>query len=275
MSNSPMTYANESAFREKITHFKQSGPSKIHLVFDFDRTLTVRHANTDEDITAWHIMQAHLPEEGKASYLQFFRKYRALELEGKMTTEDAVTWWSAMLDLFVRYQVNMRAVESDFLHRASIRPGTAELFRLCHEHGIPAVILSAGIRDVIEVWSRTYDIRPSLILSTALQVDASGRVVEWQKDTLVHIFNKHEADHHELIAIRKARPNAIVIGDGLSDADMAGGSGDILRIRVFDPRPDEVFDMAEVRDKTFQSFDAMIEGGNFEPLNRLLAGMLH
>ena len=62
----------------------------------------------------------------------------------------------------------MAGVEQDFLSKASIRPGTKELFDLCAEHGIPTIILSAGIKDVIELWAEAYQIKPSVILAPTI-----------------------------------------------------------------------------------------------------------
>jgi HAD superfamily phosphoserine phosphatase-like hydrolase len=216
----------------------------------------------------------HLPKAGKQEYAALFKKYRALEIAEVLTDQLAVEWWSASFDILVKYKVNMAEVERDFMHRASIRPGAAQLFGLCRANDIPTVILSGGVREVIEAWSRHYAIRPSLMLSTALVLDHAGTIVGWDKATLIHVLNKHEADHAELTSIRKNRPKAIVIGDGMSDADMAKGDADVLRIRVFDPRDDETADIGQVRARTFERFDAIIESGSLAPVLTVIESMI-
>jgi len=264
-----LTFLPDGALQAKLAEFALAGPDKLHFVFDFDRTLTVAHLGTAEDITSWHILREHLPEAGKQVYQQLFEKYRALEIAGSMTETDAAVWWTSTLDLFVEYRLDLKAVEQDFLDRASIRSGATELFQLCQTHNIPTVIMSAGIRDVIDIWDKLYMINPSLVISTALELDAEGRIVGWHRDTLVHALNKAETSHPELSAIRGERPMAILVGDGMNDVDMASGDANVLRVRIFDPRPNEVVDIALERAKTFAKFDAMIENGSMVPLLEL------
>jgi HAD superfamily phosphoserine phosphatase-like hydrolase len=257
------------AFTAKVADFRQAGSAGMHVIFDFDRTLTVKRPGSDDEVTTWHILQEHLPEPGRRQYQKLFKKYRALEQSGDMTSQDAITWWSSILDLFVEHSIDLSVVEDDFLNRASIRPGAADLFKLCADNGIPAVILSAGIREVIDIWCRKYNIQPSLVISTALVLDDNNKVIGWQKETLVHVLNKSEANHPELLDIRSRRPHTLVVGDGLDDAAMASGEQGIMRIRVLDPRADELDSTAEQR-KTLERFDALIRSGSLQPLHELL-----
>jgi HAD superfamily phosphoserine phosphatase-like hydrolase len=266
--------ANDEAFMRKVGEYAAAGAAKLHVIFDFDRTLTVRKSEVyDDDVTSWHILRSHLPEnskelDGQRRYDTLFAEYRAKEIAETLTEQDAVTWWSSILDLFVEYEVNMNEVEDDFVERASVRPGTVELFNLCNELEIPTVILSAGMRDVINVWSRAYGVDPTVVLSTALITDKQGRITGWDKDTLVHVMNKHEAGHAEIAAIKTNRPNVLVVGDSLGDADMV--DDEALRIRIYDPRADELDDLDRVKSRTFDKFDALILKGDFMPLVRLV-----
>lgn len=269
-----MTCVDGDALLRKIAHFAEAGTASLHIVYDFDRTLTVSHPETQEDVTTWHILDKHLSDEGHARCQELFKKYRALELEDRLTERDAAEWWNASLQLYVDERVNIKQVDADFLARASIRPGTVELFALCKKYGVPNVIMSAGIRDVIDMWAQKYAIDPALVLSTALKLDSEGVIVGWDKDTLVHVLNKHEAGHKDLTAIRAVRPNVIVIGDGMTDADMAEGDDNVLRIRIFDPRPDEVVDIEAVRQKTFTRFDALLESGTLYPILKVIESIV-
>ena len=258
-----------SVLDAKIADFMQVGADSMHVIFDFDRTLTVKKPGSDDEVTTWHILGEHLPPEGKLEYKSLFQKYRGVELRGELTTQTAVDWWSASFELYIKYGINLVGVEDDFLNKASIRPGVAELFELCAKHGVPTVILSAGIRDVIEIWCRRYKIEPSLIISTALTMDVTGKITGWKKDTLVHVLNKSEATHTELVRIRGEHPKTFLVGDSLDDTTMASGDRDVIRIRVLDPRADEVTSEQEIQ-KTLERFDALIQSGSLRPLFELI-----
>lgn len=258
-----------STLEAKITDFKQAGANGMHAIFDFDRTLTVKKPGSDDEVTTWHILGEHLPPEGKVEYKNLFQKYRGIELRGELTTQAAIDWWSASFELYIKNGINLLDVENDFLSKASIRPGVAELFKLCAKHSIPTIILSAGIRDVIEIWCRRYEIKPSLIISTALTLDATGKITGWQKDTLVHVLNKSEATHSELVNIRIKRPKTFLIGDSLDDVTMASGDRDVIRVRILDPRTDEVISEQDVH-RTLERFDALIQAGSLQPFCELI-----
>ena len=265
--------ADASALAAKVAGFAHAGAAGIHAVFDFDRTLTVKKPGSQDEVTTWHILQAHLPEEGRLKYQKLFEKYRTLELSGDMTQQDAVDWWSAILDLFVEHRIDLAEVEEDFLDKASIRPGTLELFKLFADNNIPTIILSAGIREVIDIWCRKYNIKPSLVISTALVLDENNRIIGWGQDTLVHILNKSEATHAELLNIQSRRPKAFLVGDSLDDAAMASGKQDIIRTRILDPRADEIVSVSEEQ-KTLEKFDALIKSGSLQPLHELVEGII-
>lgn len=242
----------------------------IHVVADFDRTLTDRRPGSNEDITSWNILRDHLPPEGQQHCQELFAIARPKELAGTMTVEDAVAWWSGVLNTYAHYGIDMNAVERDFLHRATIRRGTKDFFVLSERLGIPITVLSAGVKDVIELWADHYDTHPTLTISTELILDENRKISDWKRGTLVHILNKSEVDHPELNRIRAERPLAMVFGDGIGDADMAIGEEGVLRARIYDPRPDEANDIEAERAKTFEHFDLMIENGSIDPLTELL-----
>lgn len=244
--------------------------ARIHAAADFDRTLTQRREGSQEDITSWNILRDHLPPDAQAECQRLFEIARPKELAGIMTKQDAVSWWSAVLNIYAEHHLDMKEVEEDFLDRASIRTGTKQFFDLCAKLDIPTIVLSAGVKDVIDLWSRTYDISPSLTISTELILDEQRRISGWKENTLVHVLNKSEMDHPELNRIRTERPLSIIFGDSMTDADMAAGEEEVLRVRIYDPRPDEVVDINAERAKTFERFDAMIESGTLEPLVELL-----
>ena len=262
------------ALGAKLARFQRAGGGRMHMVFDFDRTLTVARDDMVGDTTSWGILHSHLPETGQQRCSELFNTYRPKELDGTLTKHEAITWWSSVLDIYAEYKLDFAAVEADFLARASIRPGAAELFQLARAHGIPTVVLSAGTKDTIDLWNATYGVAPSLVISTVLQLDDKRRVVGWHPGSLVHTLSKDEADHEELAAIRAERPFAIVVGDSLHDASMASGEAQTLRVRILDPRPDETYDPSHERHKTFERFDAIIETQSMAPLGEVLAGVL-
>jgi 5'-nucleotidase len=116
-----------------------------------------------------------------------------------------------------------------------IRAGVAEAFQHCHERGIPIIILSAGLGNVIEEVVRQHipkvggvygepweNVR---VLSNTMLWDENGEFADFSP--LIHMFNKSLADAPaDLKALIKNRDHCILCGDGLGDLTMADGHMD-------------------------------------------------
>lgn len=59
-----MTTGNPEKLHQKLTRF-MGRAAEIHVVADFDRTLTDRRPGSNEDITSWNILRDHLPRQGQ------------------------------------------------------------------------------------------------------------------------------------------------------------------------------------------------------------------
>lgn len=260
-------YQDSPALDRKIERLNAAGNAMTHLVIDFDRTLTVAK-DVSVEATSWQVMERQMPLEGKREYVDLFNAYRHFELDGTLTTNLAEEWWSKSLSLLTKYSVNLNKVEETFLDTVELRPGAVELFSTAQKHGIPTVILSAGVKDIIDILLTQNGVTPPLVISTELTTDVDGVVTGWHPDTVVHVLNKNEVKHDELDKIRRERPFSIVIGDSLDDANMAAGEEDVLRIRIVDPRPDE--DVSTTLEKTFSKFDLAILNGSLDGVVRLI-----
>lgn len=249
----------------KLGRFQREGKGKTHLLFDFDRTLTVNN-NKGEDITTWHILRSHFTPQAQRQYDDLFQRFRPLEIQQKLTQNDAIAWWEQTLSLIKDSQVNMQKVEQNFLSKANARPYATEVFETCEQLGVPTVILSAGVKDVITLWCSYYKINPTVILSTQLKLGEGGLVIGWEKNSLIHVLNKREKGHADLSRIQVTHPLTILVGDSVHDADMVEGEEDVIRIRVIDPREDENISHKRFAEETFQRFDLMIGNGSMKGL---------
>ncbi len=56
-------YSNKNKLLKKLNRIFSDGKDNLHLVLDFDRTLTPRKNKFGEDVTTWEIFKQHLTEE--------------------------------------------------------------------------------------------------------------------------------------------------------------------------------------------------------------------
>ena len=206
----------------KINRLKKDGIGNLHLLLDFDRTISVSKHGKDR-VSQWHAMRQHLTADEQKQCENLFRIYRPLEVSGQLTVEQSRDWNSAELNLMVKFSLDLNAVEQNLINHLTLRPGVVELFKFCETHEVPIVILSSGIKNVIDMFLRSYGIKSTLTIATELEVNDKGILVGWKKSTLVHNYNKRESAHSELKQIRLKQPNCILVGDSLHDAAMTNG----------------------------------------------------
>ena len=253
----------------KLNKFITEGKDKLHLLMDFDRTLTVGRDKNGKDNSSWQILGNHLPPREHAKQRKLYHKYRPLEISGKMTPEEAITWAHQSLNIFITNNISLMEIEKDFQQKTDIRPYGKELLNFAEKIGIPTVILSAGIGQIIDLWSKTFEVSPTLVLANRLITDQNGKIIDWDKD-IIHHLNKKEKGHGKLFKLKTQRPNTILLGDAIEDANMTDGKENILRIRIFNPREDEKITPEEFARLTFEKYDLIVENETLEPVLRIL-----
>jgi HAD superfamily phosphoserine phosphatase-like hydrolase len=223
---------DQEAIQRKLEQFARAGAHMITYLFDFDRTLTTSK-HTGEDITTWYILHGLLPEVGRTEMSELRETYQPLELSGKLTEDGALTWWNSALSLYVKHPVNIDDVRQA-ARQVQLRDGTVELYKECDDANIPWVILSAGNEDVIDTITEEHGIHPRLTLSTKFVLAEDGRILGWDRGSMIHILNKRERGNTELSHLREERPYTVLVGDSLQDVDMAEGDEYVLRVRICD-----------------------------------------
>jgi len=262
-------FQNAELVETKLASFITAGPTKLHIVSDFDLTLTAgKHPG--DNLGTWDVMDALIPAEGVTRHTEIYQSFRPIEIAGQLTAEMAAEKWAETLDLITSYHMDIDDIKTAFLSVATLRPGAKELFDLSRRRGIPTVILSSGIRNVIEIMAKHYDIQPDFILSNDLSIDKTGHVNGWQRDSLIHILNKHEMGHDELARLRASHSRILLLGDVPADADMVVGHDDVLRIRVLDPRRGECHNLTAALEASFTAGYDLVTEHSLKPVVTIL-----
>lgn len=244
--------------QRKLGEFARAGVNQLFYVFDFDRTLTTSK-HTGEDITTWYILHGVLPDVGRQEMSDLHRTYQPREVAGNLTVAEALTWWNSAFELYVKHPVNINDIRQA-ASAVELRDGTTRLFKDCEAAGIPSIILSAGVSDVIDIILGARDIHPTAVISTKLILSDDGRILDWDRDSMIHVLNKHEYGNSSLSHIRDERPYTILVGDSLQDVDMVDGDEQVLRIRVCDLAHDDPEKQAAYLQHSFETgFDMVLE----------------
>lgn len=242
----------------------------IRIVSDFDRTLTQGKSGIG-GTTSWSILENFMNQKCLNSQRILFQKYRQMEIDGRLSHDDAIRWWEASLENVVNSGINFNLVSRAIGTKLTPRQGVTELFLISEKYGIPLVLLSAGLKNIIDSWCRHWSFKPDMILSTELILNDESVISGWNKKSLVHVLNKNEHARSDSERIKQSRPFIILLGDSADDAAMADGEDTVIRILIDDPREDEKISRSKDRSAHFRSlFDIRLAQGSLTPVADLI-----
>ena len=96
--------ADRRSAEAKLARLSAAGPGKIHVLMDFDHTLTAGK-NKGQNIGSWQMIDSMLPPEGVAKHLALYNRMRPLEAAGRLTTEQSIQWSTAGFELVSSYKI--------------------------------------------------------------------------------------------------------------------------------------------------------------------------
>lgn len=232
----------------KLKRILEDGAHKLHIIADFDMTLTKNYIFNAKSSCWERNISAHgmFMRYSKASD-KFKREtqslcdiYYPMEVDQLLTEQEKiphmVKWWQGAHDLikemgFTRRQITEMVQENP----VEFREGTEKLFSICEKSRIPVLIFSAGIANVIEEILKRRNLAQNYqlfhILSNRMLFESESvdaKVVGFS-EPLLHVFNKSESILYEQDAFKTyskqvaTRPNVILIGDSLGDIRMGKG----------------------------------------------------
>jgi 5'-nucleotidase len=177
-------------------------------------------------------------------------------------------WFTKIMKCFVDAKFP-KSLIPDMLEASQcrLRSGVVQFLRLAHQHRIPVLIFSGGIKDVIDALlhrEKCYFDNISII-SNRLKYDDSGTMVG-AVEPYITASSKLEVAREDDYFKRIIRDNVLLLGDMLSDLKMAScvKYKDLLTVGFCNHDKDE----EQYRD----SFDMILMGNpSFSKINELLS----
>jgi len=154
---SPNVYIrDEATVLQKINKIIKDGANKLQLVTDFDLTLTKQHENGVPILSSFGIFRKckQLPDFYKAETKIMYQKYRAIEIDPNIPLDEKV---KAMNDWNMSSHKMLQGIPFDKKeidevtdrYGHSLRDRTKELFTKLNALGVPILVFSAGLGDVV------------------------------------------------------------------------------------------------------------------------------
>lgn len=271
--------ANPEKLKAKIEKFKKDGFEKMHILSDFDRTLTygsVDGVKTPSIISMLRDGQ-HLSEEYAQKANALYDKYHKYETDLSLPEAERKRllreWWNTHNKLLVESGLSYSDLE-DIVENGHVRfrEGVEEFLDWTSQNNVPVVIMSAsGCGDAVKLFFKKIgkDYPNIHYVVNQFEWDENGKAVA-PKEPIIHSLNKDEtvlSDLPEVYKIVKNRKNVILLGDGLHDLGMVEGFEYDNMISIGFQNSIDV----KQSEKYAKNFDVVLEGDvGFEGVNRLV-----
>jgi len=268
---------NKEELNKKIEKIKRDGINSLHVIADWDRTLTKEFFEGERTCTSFeHIRKSgFLSEEyTKKSYALFDHYYpieQSDEISAKEKNEKMYEWWSKHLQLLIesglKKEFILDMIKKEHTH---IRDGFNEFFKLLEKHSIPILIFSAGLGDVIKEFliNKNQLYHNVHIISNFFRFDDNNKIIGFENE-IIHSMNKKEVEIKQFLYYGeiKERKNVILLGDTLGDLEMAEEVDHDCIIKIgFLNKPDE-----NKFEKFSNSFDVVVlNDGDLNYVNELI-----
>ena len=217
--------------------FKKGGAKKLHILSDFERTLTYAFVGGERVPSLISVLRSsseYLGDDYVQKAQALSEKYHPIEIDSKIPVEEKKKameeWWLSHFDLLIKTGLNKKhlkmVAESG---KMKLREGIGDLFDLLKKHEIPLVIMSAsGLGgDVISMFLEKEDKLSSniYIISNSFLWDEQGNAIGVKKP-IINSLNKDETVVRDFPLIYekvKGRRNVLLLGDNLEDVEMIKG----------------------------------------------------
>ncbi len=272
---------DEIALRNKVSSCKKSGSGSLHVVSDFDKTLTKQFFNGKEHLSSIALIRQgnYLSREFVKKSYALFDEYYPYEVSNRLPLKDKIVkmqeWWEKHSNLLIEHGFNTQVIEDIISkNKLELRDGSAEFFRSISEHSIPLLIFSAGLGNIIKGFLSRKNFMTSNVhlIANFFDFDDSGKAVSFRKP-LIHTFNKNEIQvtHEPYRKEISKRKNVILLGDSIGDIGMAEGIKHDTMIKV-----GFLNDKVDSNIKIFkENFDVVITNdGPMNYVNELLSKIL-
>eukprot|EP00249_Psilotum_nudum_P011524 c23223_g1_i2 orf=257-1192(-) len=249
MDATEVIIGNSRELERKKNMIRCSGLSRLQVIADFDMTLTKSWINGRRGQSSHSLLSQGNPEYD-LKRKQLFEYYYPLEICPTIPIDEKTRlmeeWWEKTHGLLVDGGLNQTAIAKSVANATvEFRDGVRELFEFLEEEGVPVLIFSAGLADIIEEvmyqkLHRTF--RNIRIVSNRMEFNDDGNLVRFIGKT-IHVLNKneraiemadslHNQDSHltggnlhnvNSAAILQGRTNMLLLGDHLGDLGMSDG----------------------------------------------------
>lgn len=227
---------NKKRFEGLKEEFKKDGAGKLHILADFDKTLTKEFVEGKKIASLISVLRDNdyltpdYPEKAKALFAKYYPIEKDLSISLEERKKVMKQWWTEHFQLLIESNLNIKDIEKAVEHQdVELRKGTNQFLNVLKENNIPLVILSSsGLgEECIELYLKKRNLLFDNIhiISNSFKWNDQGKAVG-MNTPIIHTLSKNETmvkDFPKIFEKVKERKNVILLGDSISDVEMITG----------------------------------------------------
>ncbi len=270
---------NHKNFERLKVQIKKTGYQNLHILSDFDRTLTYGTINGVRTPSIIYMLRdgGHLVAGYTEKAHKLFNKYHYIETDPDIPLPEKKKamqkWWETHNKLLIESRLSKSDIE-DIVQNGHVkfREGVPEFLDLLYKNDIPLIIFSAsGCGDAIQLFFQKIgkDYSNIFYITNKFNWDNNERAIS-TKGPIIHCMNKDETILEKIPELYKSiknRKNVVLLGDSIGDLGMIEGFdySNLLKIGFLN------FDYDKLRKDYEKNFDITLEGDkDFNFINTLI-----
>lgn len=271
--------SNKERLEKTVEAMKKDGADKLHVLADFDRTLTTAFVDGKSVrslisvLYEGNYLTPDYAEKGQA----LANKYHPIEIDPNVPFEEKWaamdSWWREHSKLLIESGLNRDVIKKAVVEsKVTLRDGYNEVADLLHTYNIPLVVMSAsglGSEGITQYLKQSGKLYTNVhLVCNEYEWDNTGGAVSL-REPIIHALNKYETaiqGYPAFDAVRE-RKNVILLGDGVDDVGMVQGFeyDNLITIGFLNDKVEENLERYQ------KAFDVVITGdGSMKYVSQLL-----
>jgi len=244
-------YSND--FNNKIKEFKNSGVNKLHILTDFDRTLTKGITKKATSVISKIRDSKYITNELKIEMSNLYNYYHPFEIDAQLSNAEKAKymheWYKKTTKVLIEHGLTDELIDKIVAEsELEFRDGIDKFLETANKLNVPVIIISAGIGNLIEKYlvKNNLNFKNIQIISNFYTCDKNGYINKFL-DPVIHPMNKFELQVRNFPSTENLisdRTNIIQMGDHIGDFNMAEGFNytNLLTLAFLNKGSDETFE---------------------------------
>ena len=256
--------------KEKMEALQNISYDDLYIITDFDGTIT-----KDANSSTWASIfkNSNVSDEFKQECVKIYEYYHEYELNNSISIKEKTKimeeWYKNNIKTLEKFSITKDIIQNsaDTAKYLQFRDGAKEFLKEMYEKGVPVIIVSAGVGDIIRqaLINENCNYDNIYIYSNFLKFE-NNKIVGTKDKMLIHPLNKHKIIiSDDVRAITENKKNILLFGNNLNDIKIPYNKKNIFKIGFLD-------EYIEERIKDHKSIYDIVctKGASYFDLNNIL-----